>query len=734
MKRVGKRFLTLLLVGVILCSFMVMGAAATDDPQVVVSTATGAVGGTVEITVSLQNNPGIAAFKIPIVYNHNALELVNVADPEDASQAHIYEDGEYSLDTRTDFKKGTFTLFNDTAVWYTNTDLTKSNAVYLKFKIKDGAHSGTYKIGIGNAQYSNTAEDNNDGNAVFSNYSEQYVKFALGSGTVTVTGGSNHSYTETVDKAATCKETGSKTLTCSCGETKTETIAIDSNNHTNTETRNAKTATCKDEGNTGDTYCNDCEQTIETGTSIPKTNDHSWGTTGLVTKEASCTETGEETYTCSVCGATQTKAIPTTAHETELRNAKAATCGEIGNTGDTYCTKCNTKISDGSVIPIDPENHNWNAGKVTKAATCTTDGEETYTCQNSGCTVQTKTKPIPATGHDWDEGTVTKAATCTETGVMTFTCTKNCCTVETKTEVIEKIAHDYDLKDYVAATCTAEGYSGDQVCKVCKETVKGNTTEKIEHSWNSGEVTTAATTSSTGVMTYTCQVCSATKTEEIAKLEDTTTLPTVPSKKPDSSDTSEEPSEEPTEPEEPGTGETETPVFTDVPEDTWYSGAVAWAVQYGITKGTTDTTFSPEEDCTRAQVVTFLWRVAGCPEPTTTENPFTDVVEDNDYYKAILWAAENGITTGTGDGTFSPDDSCTRAQIVTFLWRASGKPETDDTDVSFTDVSEGQYYSDAVAWAASKEITNGVGDGLFDTTGICNRAQVVTFLYRNAQD
>jgi hypothetical protein len=209
-----------------------------------------------------------------------------------------------------------------------------------------------------------------------------------------------------------------------------------------------------------------------------------------------------------------------------------------------------------------------------------------------------------------------------------------------------------------------------------------------------------------------------------------TVTPTTTDKT-DSTETPEEP-EEPEEPDQPE--EPETLVFTDVPENTWYTGAIEWAVEKGITQGTSDTTFSPLLNCTRAQVVTFLWRAAGSPEPTTTENPFTDVVDDNDYYKAILWAAETGITEGTSETTFSPSDVCTRAQVVTFLWRANGKPDTDASAESFTDVSEGKYYSDAVAWAVEQNITDGVGDGKFAPATICNRAQVVTFLYRNFQD
>jgi hypothetical protein len=189
--------------------------------------------------------------------------------------------------------------------------------------------------------------------------------------------------------------------------------------------------------------------------------------------------------------------------------------------------------------------------------------------------------------------------------------------------------------------------------------------------------------------------------------------------------------EEPDEDEEPG--EEEVTVFTDVDEDAYYAEAVAWAVANEITKGTSETTFSPDDDCTRAQVVTFLWRYAGKPEPTTTENPFTDVEEDTDYYKAILWAYENGITTGTSETTFSPDETCTRAQVVTFLWRYEGELTYEEAE-TFTDVAEDAYYAKAVAWAVHEWITNGTGDGQFSPDETCSRGQVVTFLYRDTAE
>ena len=169
--------------------------------------------------------------------------------------------------------------------------------------------------------------------------------------------------------------------------------------------------------------------------------------------------------------------------------------------------------------------------------------------------------------------------------------------------------------------------------------------------------------------------------------------------------------------------------FTDVPEGSFYYDPVLWAVEKGITTGATATTFNPNGQCQRAQVVTFLWRAAGSPEPASTVNPFTDVKESDFYYKAVLWAVEQKITNGLTADTFGPFALCNRAQVVTFLWRAMGSPDS-TAAVSFTDVVPGQFYSTAVAWAVEKGITNGISATEFGVGGICNRAQVVTFLYR----
>ena len=166
--------------------------------------------------------------------------------------------------------------------------------------------------------------------------------------------------------------------------------------------------------------------------------------------------------------------------------------------------------------------------------------------------------------------------------------------------------------------------------------------------------------------------------------------------------------------------------FKDVQKGAYYFDAVAWAVKHQITSGTSATEFSPEASCTRGQIVTFLWRAAGCPEPKTGSS-FSDVPAGSYYAKAVAWAVENGITTGTGDGRFSPNAGCTRAQAVTFLYRALGKQTNSST--RFSDVPAGSYYADAVSWAVENNVTNGTGAATFGPNLDCTRAQIVTFLY-----
>ncbi len=356
-----------------------------------------------------------------------------------------------------------------------------------------------------------------------------------------------------ITKAATCTESGTKTYTCtSCNTTKTEEIPA-TGNHQNTELRNVKEATCAQEGYTGDTYCKDCGTKLSSGETIGKT-EHTWDT-GRITKAATCKESGTKTYTCTSCNTTKTEEIPATGNHqnTELRNVKAATCTEEGYTGDTYCKDCGTKLSSGKTIA--KTDHTWDAGKITKAATCKEPGTKTYTCTSCNTT---KTEEIQATGnhqntelrnvkaatctqegytgdiyckdcgtklssgetvekkdHTWDSGKVTKVSTCKEPGMKIYTCT-SCNT--TKTEEIPATGNhqNTELRNVKEATCLEEGYTGDTYCKDCGTKLSsGKTVSKKDHTWDSGKILKAATCKEAGIKTYTCTSCNTTRLEEI---------------------------------------------------------------------------------------------------------------------------------------------------------------------------------------------------------------------------
>jgi len=212
--------------------------------------------------------------------------------------------------------------------------------------------------------------------------------------------------------------------------------------------------------------------------------------------------------------------------------------------------------------------------------------------------------------------------------------------------------------------------------------------------------------------------------------------PSAPSEEPsEPSEEPSEPSEAPSEPSEP-TDKPDAPEipkenpFTDVKESDYFATPVLWAVGKNITNGMSATSFAPNANCTRGQIVTFLWRACGSPEPTKKDNPFTDVKADAYYYKAVLWAVEKGITTGLSATTFGPNATCTRGQVATFLWRSQGEPAPKSTNNPFSDVKTNDYYFKAVLWAVENDVTQGMGGGKFAPNASCTRGQIVTFLYR----
>ena len=220
-------------------------------------------------------------------------------------------------------------------------------------------------------------------------------------------------------------------------------------------------------------------------------------------------------------------------------------------------------------------------------------------------------------------------------------------------------------------------------------------------------------------------------TEEPDEPIEPTEEPDEPIEPTDEPDEPIEPTDEPDEPIEPSEPEipTENP-FKDVKKNDYFAMPVLWAVGKNITNGMSATSFAPNANCTRGQIVTFLWRACGSPEPTEKDNPFKDVKSNEYYYKAVLWAVEQGITTGLSKTTFGPNATCTRGQVATFLWRSQGEPAPKSSSNPFKDVKSSDYYFNAVLWAVENEVTQGMGGGKFAPNTSCSRGQIVTFLFR----
>ena len=338
---------------------------------------------------------------------------------------------------------------------------------------------------------------------------------------------------------------------------------------------------------------------------------------------------------------------------------------------------------------------------IVKKATCTEDGLKTQTCAYCD---ESHSLAIPATGHyfEWQHST---EATCEEGGIITEMCL-NCGFVTTYSGEVPK-GHDYDLYILKEPTVDEEGLIR-EVCIRCGHTqetsvfkhehilsiidstwdccnrgydrfrcyvsncpvqTRYNYTDPVGHEWNYGSF---------------CRVCQSDRT-----------MP-----------------------------------FSDVDPRDFFYYPVFWALDLNITSGTSPRRFSPNNPCQRAQVVTFLWRAAGQPEPTGKANPFVDVKETDFYYDAVLWAVEKGITNGLDQTHFGPFEACNRAQVVTFLHRAFGKPAPSTTTHPFTDANSSAFYYSAMLWAVENGITNGLSATTFGPDAICNRAQIVTFLNR----
>ena len=373
-------------------------------------------------------------------------------------------------------------------------------------------------------------------------------------------------------------------------------------------------------------------------------------------------------------------------------------------------SQCKYLAAAGRTLPVfktqtgDAHTHDWSAwtsnGDGTHSRRCTCNAAETVNC--SGGTATCESKAVCATcGHEYgelgahhfteevvDAKYLKSAATCTEKAVYYKSCAV--CGQSSKDTAAEAaFTYGEPDPDHHATGCTAE-WIITETAHIQKYSLCGKiSVQETAHRYGDWTVVTEPTAGKKGERAHTCLDCGYRETQALS-----------------------------------ATGK-----FVDIPAGSYYEDAVAWAVKNDITNGMDDTHFDPDGTCTRAQAVTFLWRTAGSPEPKSTAMPFADVPAGTYYYDAVLWAVENGITKGTSDTTFSPDATCSRAQLVTLLWR-SEKSLTAGTANPFDDVKFTAYYADAVLWAVENGITMGTTNTTFSPDADCTRAQIVTFLWR----
>lgn len=431
------------------------------------------------------------------------------------------------------------------------------------------------------------------------------------------------------------------------------------------------------------------------------------------------------------------------AHKLTKTEAKAATCMEAGNNEYWTCKTCGKYFSDEKGENAIADLAAWKTGDDKINATGHNYGDITYTWSdgNTSCTAKKvcsvcKDEVTETVGTT---SSVKTSATCTTKGTTTYTAAfkDEDFSEQTKDVDIAATGHDWSNKDGICAVCHTKCdrvHKPGTTCEVCGKytrrpsTANSGNTVSVPSTPN-GTVTVNPSTASKGeTVTITTKPNEGYELGSIEVLDkngDALKLKDLGSGKfsfvmPDGkvSVKAEFVKTAPTS-------------FVDVPANAYFTDAVKWAVDKGVTNGLSDTMFGPYASCTRAQIVTFLWRAAGSPEPKATTSAMTDLNPNAYYYKAVLWAIENGITNGMTETTFAPDATCTRGQSVTFLHRAL--KGTASGSANFTDVKSDAFYADAINWAVANNVTNGTSNTTFSPNADCTRAEIVTFLYRAYQ-
>lgn len=488
-----------------------------------------------------------------------------------------------------------------------------------------------------------------------------------------------HQY-QTVKTAPTCTAAGYTTHTCAvCGQSYVDSI-VEALGHTYED---VVTAPTHDKMGYTTHTCKTCG--VSYVDSYTEALGHSY--TQTVTKEPTCTEEGVITFTCD-CGESYTEAIPMREHSYEAVVTEP-TCEEMGYTTYT-CKDCgHSYVGDYQ----NPKGHDY--ASVVTEPTCVTMGYTTYTCKDCGHSYMADY--VDALGHDYEE--TVHAPTCTAYGYTEHVC--KTCGHAYISDIQNALGHSYVLVNAKEATCTEAGYTGDEVCAVCGDVkTKGEVIEPLGHSFGQWTVILEAGCFTDGIRERVCTVCGHTERE---------TIPANAQHCPSAD-------------------------FTDLKPEAWYHEAVDFVLTSGYMTGMGNGLFAPDQKVTRGQLVTILYRMASSPE-VTGEMPFTDVAEGQYYYSAVLWAAQNGIATGMGGGSFAPNAPLTREQLVTFLARYAKSLGVDVSPsgslTDFTDASQvSPYAADAMVWAIGSGLITGMGNNTLAPKGTATRAQAAQVIQR----
>ena len=500
----------------------------------------------------------------------------------------------------------------------------------------------------------------------------------------------------TKSKAAKCTEKGEEKRVCKRDGNHTETRETEALGHDYVAV--VTVPTCTENGYT--TYtCSRCSDSYTSDETAAL--GHDWGE-WVRTKDPTETEPGEETRTCKRDpDHTETREIPPLDHTHNLTAtaAKAANCTESGNIAYWYCSGCGKYFSDEAAEhEIDQEEtvvaalgHDWGEWTVSKAATCTEQGEETRTCKRDA--THTETRETDALGHDWGEWVDNGD------GTETHVCKRDETHTETREKGHEHIPGETVRENETEAKCvTAGGYDEVVYCTECKEELSRvhKTIPALGHDWSAWSIIKEATTEETGLKQRSCKRCDQVESREIAKL-------------PTQNDNEPTPTAEPL-------------PFTDLAENAWYLDAVRFAWENGLMQGVSDTRFCPDAGATRAMFVTVLYREAG--EPEVGASSFADAPAGAWYAKAVAWAEREGFITGYEDGLFHPEVELTRQQLALILWRMAGSPRVEERETGAS-----SWAAEAMSWAAETGLLQGDGTEYLPKKAT-TRAELAEILYR----